>query len=85
MELLSKLGIRKKNLRPAASKMFAFNGKQAKCLGVLKVGHRNMYYSREGEVSIFLQVTDNLLLSLEACKALGYVREEFPEVIEPSW
>ncbi len=44
---------------------------------------KNEHYKSPVKVNIISHVTNKLLLSLEACKALGYVREDFPAVINP--
>ncbi len=82
-ELLRKLGISKERLKPGTSKLSSFNGARETCIGTLQVELRNRHYSTVADVNICPQVTDNLLLSLETCKALGYVRRDFPEVIKP--
>ncbi len=83
-ELLKKLGVSKKRLLPAQGRMFAFNGMPERCLGILPVRLQNEHYEFGAQVNICPRVTDNFLLSLEACKALGYVHENFPAVINPA-
>ncbi len=83
LELLKNLGVSRKRLEPPRTTLFTFNGNQEKCLGILKVDLANEHYKTEVEVNICPHVTDNLLLSLQTCKDLGYVREEFPAIIPP--
>ena len=83
VNFLRELGLGKKDLEPAHHEMIAFNGSSEPCLGVLKVKVTNQHYQMDAEVNICPNVTENLLLSLEACKKLGYVHEEFPRVISP--
>ncbi len=84
LELLRSLGVSKKILQPAKTRMFSFSGKQEKCLGILLVELANEHYKALVEVNICPHVSDNLLLSLEVSKALGYVRPEFPQIIPPT-
>ncbi len=84
LQLLRSLGVSKKILQPAKTRMFSFSGKQEKCLGILLVELANEHYKALVEVNICPHVSDNLLLSLEVSKALGYVRPEFPEIIPPT-
>ncbi len=64
--------------------MVAFNRTPETCLGILEVEVKNKHYKSLVEVNIVSRVTDKLLLSLKACKALGYVHEDFPAVIKPN-
>ncbi len=84
LELLRKLGISKKSLQPAKTTMFSFSGKQEKCLGILLIQLENEHYKALVEVNICPQVSDNLILSLEVIKELGYVRPDFPQIIPPT-
>ncbi len=84
LQLLESLRMDKERLEPPRSTLFTFNGSKEKCLGVLKVDLANESYRAEVEVNICPNVTDNLLLSLQACKDLGYVRKAFPTIIPPS-
>ncbi len=83
VNFLRELGLGKKDLEPANHKMIAFNGSPEPCLGVLKIKVANQHYKMDAEVNICPHVTENLFLSLEACKKLGYVHEEFPQIISP--
>ncbi len=84
LDLLKNLGMSKKNLQPAECELFSFNGKPEKSLGILPVELENKYYKTKAKVNICPQVTDNLLLSVQVCKSLGYVNADFPAVLSPT-
>ncbi len=84
LELLRRIGVSRESLQPTTSRMVAFNGTNDRCLGVLAVTMENESYKTDVEVNIFPHVTDDLLLSFQACKDLGYIPKDFPAVIPPS-
>ncbi len=84
LQLLRNLGMSQECLEPPRSTLFTFNGSKEMCLGVMNLDLANESYRAEVEVNICPNVTDNLLLSLQACKDLGYVRKDFPAIIPPS-
>ncbi len=80
--LLNSSGISKKELLPASEKLSGIEGK-LRCLGKLPVTIRNGCNEVKTEVHI-CPAARQLLLSYEACRELGYIPDNFPEVIDKS-
>ena len=82
--LLPKRLLNSKHLRPPNSTLFTFNGQSSPCVGILPVRLSNNLYKTEAEIYICPAAKGTLLLSLDVCKKLGYVRQDFPDIIPPT-
>ncbi len=69
-------------LPPVAKQMRGFNGQSATCLGRLPVTLENEFYQTNTELHICPGV-NTMLLSLKVSKDLGYIRQEYPRIIQP--
>ena len=79
---LHKAGYYKENLLPPEKgKLVSFDGAKVDCIGMLPVKLDNGVREVTTDVYFCPGVKHNFLLSLEVCKGLGYVPENFPEVI----
>ncbi len=80
--LLNSSGISKKELRPASEKLSGI-GSSLRSLGKLPVTIRNGCNEVETELHI-CPAAHQLFLSYEACRELGYIPNNFSEVINKS-
>ena len=81
--LLPKNMLNGKHLLPPKSDLVTFDGENSPCIGILPARLANQHYAVDTEIYVCSAAQGKILLSLDVCKNLGYIRGDFPDIILP--